>query len=198
MYKECLECKKLGNPCDGPNFMAMNTDDLIHWCNERKKQLPGLTYDRIVEQTGLSKGTVSGFFSGKHTDYRIETVRPILKMLVGGEWENSPCGDPTAEERARYEDKIRQLEADIAWRDDKINHILAEEKYLKEQIANERATIKTLKRALIAVSTLLGLALTLIIIALIVDRLNGDMGFFWLDGLLKPHGINEIIQRWRT
>ena len=51
MYEKCLECKKLGNPCDGPNFMAMGTAELIEWCNNRRKQIPGMTYDKIVEIT---------------------------------------------------------------------------------------------------------------------------------------------------
>lgn len=209
MYEKCLECKKLGNPCDGPNFMAMSTEDLIHWCNERKKQLPGLTYDRIVEQTGLSKGTVSGFFKGTHTDYRIETIRPILKLLVGGEWEDSPCGDPTAEERHHYEEKIHQLEAEIAWRDDKIKHLTNNYESMTTLIANTNKRNKeqtdflqhavgNKNRTILVLAILLALCLGVIIAALIIDRLNSDIGFFWLESLIKPHGINEIIQQWRT
>lgn len=209
MYEKCLECKKLGNPCDGPNFMAMNTDDLIHWCNERKKQLPGLTYDRIVEQTGLSKGTVSGFFKGSHTDYRIETIRPILKLLVGGEWEDTPCGDPTAEERAHYEEKIHQLESEIAWRDDKIKHLEKNYESMTTLIANTNKRnaeqtqflqdqVKNRNKTIVFLAIPLVICVLLIIAALIIDRLNGHIGFFWLESLFKPHGITEIIQQWRT
>lgn len=214
MYEKCLECKKLGNPCDGPNFMAMSTEDLIHWCNERKKQLPGLTYDRIVEQTGLSKGTVSGFFKGTHADYRIETIRPILKLLVGGEWEDSPCGDPTAEERAHYEDRIRELEAGIAWRDDKINHLMNSNHSMETLIANTnkrhedanahheeqlqflRREIKRKNKFMTAMTVVAILALLYIIVTLIIDRMNGDVGFFWLEGLLRPG--SKVWNNWRT
>ena len=209
MYEKCLECKKLGNPCDGPNFMAMPTEDLIHWCNARKKQLPGLTYDRIVEKTGLSKGTISGFFTGTHADYRIETIRPILKLLIGGEWEDSPCGDPTAEERHQYEEKLRQLEADIAWREDKIQHLQKNNESLQTLITNTnirntqdkdflRSQIKSKNKAIVVLSVSLAICLLVIITALIIDRTNSGIGFFWLESLFKPHGVTEIIQQWRT
>lgn len=209
MYEKCLECKKLGNPCDGPNIIAMNRDDLISWCNARRKQVPGLTYDRIAELTGLSKGTVSGFFGGLHADYRIDTIRPIVKLLVGGKWDDIPCIDLTVSEKAAYEDKIRQLEESIAWRDDKIQHLTQQvesmttlitntNKRNKEQTDFLQHAIGNKNRTILTLAILLALCLGVIIAALIVDRLNGDVGFFWLDGLLHPHGINEIIQQWRT
>lgn len=209
MYEKCLECNKLGNPCDGPNFMAMSTEELIHWCNERKKQLPGLTYDRIVEQTGLSKGTISGFFKGSHPDYRIETIRPILKLLVGGEWEDSPCGDPASEERAQYEETIRQLRKDIVWHEDKIKSLEKNAEAMQTLIANTnarntqdkdflRGQIKSKNRAIVILSISLAVCLLVIITALIIDRTNSGVGFFWLESLFKPHSINEIIQQWRT
>lgn len=197
MYEDCLKCKKLGAPCDGPNFLAMSTAELVEWCNTRRKQA-GLTYDRIADETGLSKGTVSGFFGGGHADYRLETIRPILKLLVGGEWGDSPCADPTDNERASYEAKIEHLNGEISWRNDKIQHFTDNAAFLKEQLANERGTVKTLKKALISVSVALGISLLVIITALIVDRLNGDIGFFWLEGLFNPHGITETFQQWRT
>ena len=141
MYEKCLTCNKIGITCDGPNFMAMGTAELIEWCNNRRKQIPGMTYDRIAEATGLSKGTVSGFFGGTHADYRIETIRPILKLLVGGEWDDNPCADPTTSERAGYEERIRQLENEIAWRDDKIQHLQKTNASLETLVAKHQCTI---------------------------------------------------------
>ena len=209
MYEKCLECKKLGNPCDGPNFMAMNTEDLIHWCNERKKQLPGLTYDRIAEQTGLSKGTISGFFKGTHADYRIETIRPILKLLVGGEWEDSPCGDPTAEERAHYEEVIRQLETSVVWHEDKIKTLEKNAEAMQTLITNTnirntkdkdflRSQIKSKNKAIAILSILLAVCVLVIITALIIDRTNSGIGFFWLESLFRPNSVNEVLHNWRT
>ena len=209
MYEKCLECKKLGNPCDGPNFMAMSTEDLIHWCSERKKQLPGLTYDRIAEHTGLSKGTISGFFKGTHADYRIETIRPILKLLVGGEWEDSPCGDPASDERAAYEEKIHQLEKDIVWHEDKIKSLEKNNDAMQTLITNTnirntkdkdflRGQIKSKNKAIVILSVLLAVCVLIIITALIIDRTNSGIGYFWLESLFRPNSTNEMLELWRT
>lgn len=200
MYEKCLNCNKIGINCDGPNFMTMGTAELIEWCNARRKQLPGLTYDKIVEATGLSKGTVSGFFGGTHADYRIETIRPILKLLVGGEWDDKPCADPTASERAAYEERIRQLEAAIEWRDDKIQHLQKNNASMETLITNTnkrnteeqnflREQIKGRNKAVVILSIFLGLSLFTIIAALVIDRLNPNIGFFWLGSLIDRSGF---------
>lgn len=204
MYEKCLECKKLGNPCDGPNFIAMSTGDLIAWCNARRKQMPGLTYERIAERTGLSKGTVSGFFGSTHADYRLDTVRPILEQLVGGQWEDSPCADPTATERAEYEKRIREFEAELRWRDDKIQHFTEENKRLreelkdsqeteKEQLKFHRGEIKRKNRVITILAIVMSLALAYIIATLIIDRLDSTQGFYWLESVL--HLPQSIIER---
>lgn len=195
MYEKCLNCNKIGNSCDGPNFMAMGTAELIEWCNNRRKQIPGMTYERIMDLTGLSKGTVAGFFGGTHADYRIETIRPILKLLVGGEWDDNPCADPTASERAAYEERIRQLEAEISWRDDKIQHLSTMSDSLKALVANSnarattdkdflRSQIKSKNKVIAVLATSLTICLLVIIGALIIDRLNPNIGFFWLKSFL--------------
>ena len=191
MYEKCLTCNKIGITCDGPNFMAMGTAELIEWCNNRRKQIPGMTYDRIAEATGLSKGTVSGFFGGTHADYRIETIRPILKLLVGGEWDDNPCADPTTSERAGYEERIRQLENEIAWRDDKIQHLQKTNASLETLVANTNARytqdkdflreqIRNRNKTIAVLATCLGICLLVIIGALVIDRINPEIGFFWL------------------
>lgn len=202
MHEDCLKCKKLGSPCDGPNFMAMDTADLIAWCNARRKQLPGMTYDKIVEETGLSKGTVSGFFGGTHSDYRLETIRPILRLLVGGEWGGSPCADPGDNERAAYEERIKQLEAEAKTSEEKMQllaeensrlqeHIKTENKQHQEQLKYLRGESKRKNKAVTILAVVAGIALLYIIITLIIDRSDPSRGFWWLESLL--HLPNSII-----
>lgn len=204
MYEKCLNCSKIGVSCDGPNFMAMTTADLIEWCNARRKQLPGLTYDRIVELTGLSKGTVSGFFGGTHADYRIETIRPILKLLVGGEWDDNPCADPTVSEKAAYEAEIEKLKTSIVWHEDKIKDLKEKNASLELLVKNNntRATadkaflqeqIKSKNTAILILSISLAVVLLVIIAALIVDRLDPSIGFFWLEGLFHPQSVKDGV-----
>lgn len=61
-----------------------------------------------------------------------------------------------------------------------------------------RGQIKSRNKTILALSICLGLCLLLIIGALIIDRMNSDVGFFWLEGLFKPNGIGELFQRWNT
>lgn len=199
MYEKCLNCNKIGISCDGPNFMAMGTSELIEWCNNRRKQLPGMTYDKIVELTGLSKGTVAGFFGGTHADYRIDTIRPILKLLVGGEWDDNPCADPTVSERASYEERIRQLEKEIEHRDDKLRELQQTKDSLQLLVANTnarttadkdflRSEMKRKNKTIAIMSTFLGICLLVIIGALVIDRINPEIGFFWLRSWLGGTG----------
>lgn len=205
MYEECTKCPKIGISCDGPNFIAMSTTDLIEWCNARRKQLPGMTYDRIADETGLSKGTVSGFFGGTHADYRLETIRPILKLLVGGDWGDSPCADPTDSERAKYEARIRELEKDIAQRDEKILDLQQNNVAMQTLITNSnarattdkdflRGQIKSKNKVIFVLGLLLGICAFAILGALIVDRINPDVGFFWLRSWLGGNGLWQALK----
>lgn len=202
MYEECLHCKKLGNSCDGPNFMAMPVHDLVAWGNARRKLLPGMTYDKFVDETDLSKGTVSGFFGGTHSDYRLETIRPILRLLVGGKWGARPCADPGDNERAAYEERIKQLEAEAKAREEKMQLLAEENSRLQEHIKKDneqhqeqlkylRGESKRKNKAVTILAVVAGIALLYIIITLIIDRLDPSRGLWWLEGLLHlPNSVN--------
>ena len=192
MYEKCLTCQKIGISCDGPNFMAMGTDELVDWCIARRKQIPGMTYDKIQEATGLSKGTISGFFNKTHGDFRIETIRPILKVLVGGAWSDSPCDDPAEHERAQYEAEIRR-------RDETIERLEQLNGSLQTLVANTnarytkdkdflRSEMKRKNRSIAIFATLFAICLLLIIAALIIDFMNENVGYFWLRSMLFPIG----------
>lgn len=121
-YEKCLSCGQLGNTCDGPNFLAMDAVELGKWCDEKRKLIPGMTYDRIVAETNVSKSAAYGFLKGTHTDCRIETIRPIVKLLTGGKWDDNPCGNVESSERAAYEAKVQELERELKWHEDKLRH----------------------------------------------------------------------------
>jgi len=204
-YEKCLTCKQLGNSCDGPNFLAMDAVELGHWCDEKRKQIPGLTYDKLAADTELSKSAVYGFLHGAHADYRLETIRPIVRRITGGKWDDNPCGNLTNSERAQMEEKVRQLEAEIAWRDDKIQHLQGSNAAMQTLITNSnarstqdkdflRAQIKNRNKAVLALSICLGITTSVIIAALIIDRLHGGVGFFWLEGLFQRNGIGGYIR----
>lgn len=171
MYEECLTCKKLGISCDGPNFLDMSTTDLLEWCKARKSNLK-ISNESLAERSGVPKGTIDRLFSSKHYDFKYETIRPLLKVLVGDAWGENPChSEEHFDERA--EEKIKRLEEETAILKDNLKDEREDSAFLKEQLKYRQRVIATLS-GLLTITTLL------IIIALIIDRLNHDIGFFWV------------------
>lgn len=190
-YEKCLDCKQLGVDCDGPNLLLLDAVELGHWCNELRKRRPGMTYDKTAAETGVSKTAVYNFLNSAHPDCRIETARPVAALYIGGNCLGNPCGSVTNSEKAAYEEKIRQLEKDLAWKDDKIRDLQENNASMKTLVTNTnaratqdkdflRSQITNRNKAITALSICLGLCLLLIIGALIVDRINPDIGFIWL------------------
>lgn len=61
---------------------------------------------------------------------------------------------------------------------------------MKEQLRLEQKTSRERRKLVVVLGACLGLTLALIIVALIIDRLNPDIGFFWLDKMLAPKGFS--------
>lgn len=193
MYSECVRCPKLGKECDGPKFVAMSPQELVTWCKERKKHL-GLTNAKLAELSGMPQGTIDSLLANTHPDFKFGTIRPILQVLVGGRWKDDPCADPTGTVDAEMKERIRQLEAEIRHRDETIRHYEDQIASMKTLITNTntrhtnsqnflREQIRGRNKAVAILSVLLGICLLVIIGALIVDRINPDKGFFWLDAV---------------
>lgn len=193
MYSDCIRCQKLGKECDGPNFVAMPPQELIAWCKERKKHL-GLTNAKLAELTNMPQGTVDSLLSNSHPDFKFGTIRPLLQVLVGGQWLGDPCADPTGSGVSELQKRIKELEAEIAWRDDKLQHYKGQLDSMQTLVTNNNARltkdkdflreqIRSKNKAIATLSVFLGICILVIIAALVMDKLNPDMGFFWLDGL---------------
>lgn len=82
MYEKCLTCSKLGESCDGPNFMAMPTSEIVEWIDQYQ-HLHGITNTALAAKSNIAKGTIDGIKARKRSDIRHETLRPILKALIG-------------------------------------------------------------------------------------------------------------------
>ena len=186
-YEKCLTCVDLGSACDGPNFIAMDTAEMGQWCNQKRKQIAGMTYDKIAAETGISKSAVHGFLTGAHADYRIETIRPIIKLITGGKWDDNPCGNLSNSEKAKYEESVRHLKSEIKWKDDKIQHLISENDTLHthadnmNKIVNDRYEfLKRKDRIMWVLGIMLFVTVATIITALAIDAMNPNIGFFWL------------------
>lgn len=191
MYKECVTCKHLGKSCQGPNFSGLDAAGVVAWCKARKNHL-GLSNGKLAEKAALPKGTIDGLFGSTHTDFRYETIRPILNTLIGGAWNGPPCraqGNPGEAEKLQA--RIHQLEAEMQQKDERIKSLREERSMHRDDMqANFRQQerndailheeIKRKNRAISILTAAVSLLLLVIIAALIVDRLNGHIGFFWL------------------
>lgn len=191
MYSECIRCPKLGASCDGPNFAAMQPQLLIAWCKERKKHM-GLTNAKLAELSGMSQGTVDSLLANSHADFKFGTIGPLLQVLVGGKWLGDPCADPSGIGDAELKERVKELEAGIAWRDDKLQHYAKQLEDLKTLITNTNARhaesqnfmrdqIRSRNKACAILGTCLAICVLVIIGALIIDKLNPHLGFFWRD-----------------
>lgn len=191
-YEKCLTCEEMGKSCDGPNLLAMDIAEMGQWCNEyRKIHCPEKTYDKIAANNDISKSAVYAFLTGGHVDYHVSTVRAVAKEIAGSHWDDNPCGNISNSERAQYEEQIRRLEEDLKRREDKIES-------LKQELASSQklsAVVEKVARqrriALIVLAVLLGLCVLAIIVALVIDRTNSGVGFFWLESWFKPHSVKD-------
>lgn len=112
MYRECITCPRLGVTCDGPNFVALPAAELLEWCKLRKVHLK-MSNAKLAELSGMPKGTLDGLFSGDRHDFRYESIRPVVKALVGIDWASNPCADPhdpAADEHLKNTIKVLESE----------------------------------------------------------------------------------------
>lgn len=196
-YEKCLSCKQMNDTCNGPNLLSMEAVELGPWCNELRKKIPGMTYDKIAAGADVSKTAVHGFLNGTHVDCSYHTAHAIAKFITGGKCDDNPCGNLTNSEKAQMEEKIQSLKDEIAWRDDKIQHLTNQGESMQVLITNTnkqneesqeflRKEAKRRNRTIAILSVLLGITIAFIIAALIIDRLNHNIGFLWLESMFTP------------
>ena len=102
-YNICVSCSRIGQTCDGPNFLAMSVDRWCEWCKLRRDYLEWKNAT-IAEKSGVSKITIDRIMSGDTKDLRITTMQAVTKALVNGAWGQSPCVLVTENEKEIYVD----------------------------------------------------------------------------------------------
>lgn len=152
---------------------------------KRVKAARGLSCGRIcamVAEAGgsVSLSTVKRVFADGSEDWSFrvcDTVQPIADVLLaeGGAPEVGSC------ERAAYQaitEQQRELLGDMsAMMQDSSGDVLS---LAREQLAQYERRLRFAERRVAVLVVALVLLLMLIIAALVVDRLNPDIGFFWL------------------
>ena len=102
-YNICISCPKIGQSCDGPNFLAMSVERWCEWCRFRKEYL-GWKNGTLAEKAGVAKISVDRIMKGDVKDLRITTMQAVTKALVNGSWGQSPCVLVAESEKQTYAD----------------------------------------------------------------------------------------------
>lgn len=152
MFEQCIKCEHLGKDCS-PNLFIMPMKEIREWAMQLKAY-KHITNAELSERSGVPKGTIDMHFSKKHTysaDVNYSTFAPILCALIECDHVENQCPN--------------------------FDH---DDEYAEEQFQLVRELAKSRLKAIIVLATLLGLTLFLIILGLLVDRMNPNVGFFWL------------------
>jgi hypothetical protein len=167
MYKDCLNCPELGVTCDGPNFMALTAAEILEWCKLRKSYMK-LSNKKLAELSKIPEGTIARLFAGEHMDFKYESIRPILRVLVGGSFDNNPCPDPHEADNQKQTEIIEKLQAENASLKETVNRFEAmhheDMQQAKETIAYLKAQVRDRK----ALSFMLGVGLAVAVVAIIL------------------------------
>lgn len=180
MYEKCITCDHVDGCPHSPRFYSMTPEEVLDWCRRRKKYLR-LTNEDIARKSGVPAGTIARLFAEHSTlaDYKHSTIQPLLAALTGNSLCEPPC--PTKEDP----ETIEKIRADYQR---KIDHLNAEIADFKEELSFKRQQLRSAHTGRIIMTVLFIAALLVIIAALVVDHLNPDMGFFWLDKLSATFG----------
>jgi transcriptional regulator with XRE-family HTH domain len=132
-YNICISCPKLGQTCDGPNFLAMSIERFCEWCRLRRDFLEWKN-QKVADKANVSKISVERIMNGDSKDLRITTMQAVAKALVNGVWGQSPCVLVTETEKEIYVDNpviVAQCQ-----------HLQNTLDTLSEEYKNEIATIR--------------------------------------------------------
>lgn len=185
---DCTSCERLGVSCSGPQFLAMSPAELTSWIRRRKAAL-GLTIDELAARAGVSATSINRMLSGTWSNYRLETVSPILQVLLGGSWPALSCAAETGQEMFALRDRVHHLEGELSATrvsagqaheaaQDNADSLRAQIAQLLEQIDQLRMQVQQHRRLAYALGIILLLVLLGIIGLLLYDLSNGSVGYF--------------------
>ena len=197
-YNRCITCEFIGKHCDGPNFLAMDMARLSEWCRLRKEYLHTVdtkwTNAYIADRAAMSKTSVDRFLSGNVDDIKMSTVARIVRILVNGSWGQYPCANEgvmasEAELLKKLEEataEIKHLQETHAEDRQKIDFLKDQVKFKEDQMQKKdrqlderRDYMRRKDKTIIFFAVMFFICLAVIITALIIDRLNRNIGFFW-------------------
>ena len=216
-FNQCFTCDSFRNGCSGPNLTIMTVERICEFLQLCRIQL-GWTYQYTADQCGLSLVTVKRTLTGKNKDPGFATIQALSLALVGDPRGKYPCAmHIVTKETEQAKQECQRLQAVLDTihqeHEESLAAIRSDDRrtidYLKEQITfkeaqmkqkddqiNKRAAeteelyefVRRKNKVITVLALLLAVAVLLILAALVIDRLNGDMGFFWLDKITSIFG----------
>ena len=149
----------------------------------------GYSYQKIADMTEkvgepVSLSTVRRVFTEDAHTFRWDTIKPIATVLLGVGFETPKPDKEDPEQGERYYAVIEGLKAVVEAKGELIDSKERSIEYLKTDLRRSR-------RLNIILGVTLALTLIIIIVALIVDRANPDVGFFWRDTISAIFGHKQ-------
>lgn len=131
----------------------------------------GYSYQKIADMTeeigeAVSLSTIKRVFADSGRGFRWATIKPIATVVLGVGFETPEPDEKVENQPQMYYAEIEALKA------------LVEAK--GEMVAEKIKTIDYLRRQLRRQQIVAGILVFLLVLALVVDLLNHDVGFFWL------------------
>lgn len=185
MFGKCVTCNRLGETCGGPDLYRLSAEELVAWCRQRKDYLH-LSNAKIAEASHMARGTVDSFFASTHADFRYETIRQILIVLIGDVCASVPCQALGEAERARIKAEIEHVHTENARLESAMQREHDEYgksmEFARFELARVRETSNGRKRLVYILASCLMVTLFIIIVALYIDSQDMSIGFFWRNG----------------
>ena len=173
MKEKCKNCVRPNKTCI-PYLMTLSTKEMLEWCRMWKDKL-GWSNGTLAEKSNVPKGTIDRILSyAKIGDdvagVKLATIRPIICALTGCSIEElESCEGLHDMNTMVLIERNKYLEADV--------------ERLKQEATNQRTflanQIAIKDRYLAIFSSLLAVAVLIIICALVIDKFNPNIGFVW-------------------
>lgn len=188
---ECLTCEHIGKDCNGPNFNAMELDDVYAFLQQRRTRL-GLAYQNVCDITTMSMSTIQRILGGSVKDPSFVSLRELSAALICDKPNVYPCKMGVVSKKLQDyvadNAEVERVQLQALHEAEQQNKFLSEQLETKneqfreheEHIQEQREAIKRSNRIIRILAIALSVTVLVIITALIIDRLNYDIGFFWV------------------
>ncbi len=216
-FNECLRCEYLGNGCRGPNLGAMTLARTFDFLQLRRLQLK-YSYQKVATLCGIHSVTVVRNLRGQVKEPSFATIQALSDALISDPTGKHPCAKHlTSKEKEQLMADCQAAKDELARKEAEFHRLLEEERrkveYLREQdkfkekqllekdkqidaqekrLEERRDFIYRKDRIIAILGISLAVCLLLIIGALLVDSINPNIGFFWLDKLAAAFGGGGI------